>query len=401
MSHCRRLYDRVLEVHLERHRQMALVSGPRQVGKTTACRAATAGGHYLDWDDQEDRRLILRGPRAVAAALGLEQLTQRPRPLVLDELHKYARWKTFLKGLHDRFADQVRVIVTGSSRLDVYRRGGDSLMGRYLLYRMHPLSVGELLRQEPPTQATQAADRVRDREFAALWDHGGYPEPFLKRDPAFSRRWRQLRRQQLVREDMRDLTRIQEIDRLDVLATLLEERSGTPLVYASLARDVNVATDTAQRWVAALASLHHGFLVRPWHRNVAKALRKEPKWFLRDWSGIRDRGSRAETFVACHLLKAVETWTDLGIGEFELRYLRDKEKREVDFLVVRDGEPWFLVEAKAADASLSPALAHFQAQTGARHAFQVVAEAGYVDADCFARRDPCVVPARTLLAQLP
>lgn len=158
--------------------------------------------------------------------------------------------------------------------------------------------------------------------------------------------------------------------------------------------------DTMKRWVDLLGKLHYGFLVRPWFANVTKALRKEPKWFLRDWSGIADPGARAETLVACHLLKAVEGWTDLGLGDFELRYLRDKQKREVDFLVVKDQRPWFLVEVKASDTRLSPALAHFQAQVAAPHAFQVVLDLPFQDVDCFTTRQPVVVPALTLLSQL-
>jgi hypothetical protein len=129
-------------------------------------------------------------------------------------------------------------------------------------------------------------------------------------------------------------------------------------------------------------------------------LRKEPKWFLRDWAGIGDAGDRAETLVACHLLKAVEGWTDLGFGDFELRYLRDKAKREVDFLVVHDRKPWFLVEVKASDTGLSPALAHFQGQTRAAHAFQVVLNLPFESVDCFSTSRPVVVPARTFLSQL-
>ncbi len=158
--------------------------------------------------------------------------------------------------------------------------------------------------------------------------------------------------------------------------------------------------DTIRRWVDLLGRLHYGFLVRPWFKNVSKALRKEPKWFLRDWSGIEDAGARAETLIACHLLKAVEGWTDMGLGEFELRHLRDKLKREVDFLVVRDKKPWFLIEVKAADTGLSPALAHFQRATKAPHAFQVVMEMPFVQADCFSEARPTIVPARTLLSQL-
>lgn len=199
---------------------------------------------------------------------------------------------------------------------------------------------------------------------------------------------------------MRDLTQLQDLGAMETLALILAEHSSQQLVYSNLSREIGVAVDTVRRWVDLLARLHYGFLVRPWFTNVAKALRKEPKWFLRDWSGIDDVGARAETLVACHLLKAVEGWTDLGLGQFELRYLRDKMKREVDFVVVRDRKPWFLVEVKKSDNKLSDALGYFQAQTKARHAFQVVLEQPFLNADCFARAEPTVVPARTLLSQL-
>ena len=151
----------------------------------------------------------------------------------------------------------------------------------------------------------------------------------------------------------------------------------------------------------ALCDLHLGFIVRPWFRNVSRSLRKEPKWYLRDWASIEDAGQRAETFVACHLLKAVEGWNDMGLGVFELGYLRDKEKREVDFLVVRDGEPWFLAEAKHRDESMSQSLKHYQDRIGAPFAFQVTVDTGYVDEDCFAKPGfPLIVPARTFLSQL-
>lgn len=181
---------------------------------------------------------------------------------------------------------------------------------------------------------------------------------------------------------------------------ILAERSAQQLVYANLALEINVASDTAKRWVELLESMHYGFLVRPWFKSVANALRKEPKWFLRDWSAIKDPGQKAETFVACHLLKAVEGWADLGLGDFELRYIRTKQQKEVDFLVVKDGRPWFLVEVKASDRSLSPALGVFQEQVRAKHAFQVVIDIPFVDVDCFNRTTPVVAPARTFLSQL-
>lgn len=397
-----RLYAEICREHVQQHRQMLLVSGPRQVGKTTLCREMTPAHVYLTWDDPDHRRVLVRGPAAIAAHAELERATPEPRVLVLDELHKFAKWKTLLKGLFDRYGGLARVLVTGSSRLDVYRRGGDSLMGRTFHLRIHPFSVGEAVRPHPPADEEIRPPRpIAEVDWRALLEHGGFPEPFVRRDRRFSNRWRGLRREQLVREEVRDTTRIHEVGQLSVLVELLEARSGTALSYSSLARDVQISVDTARRWVDTLAALHHGFLVRPWFRNVTKSLRKEPKWYVRDWSVVEDPGQRAETLVACHLAKAVDAWTDLGLGRYELRYLRDKEKREVDFLVVRNGKPWFLVEVKTSDTRLSPALAHFQAATGAAHAFQAVVDLPPVGADAFRRTDPVVVSARDLLSQLP
>jgi len=396
-----RLYDTLLAEHLAKQRQMAFISGPRQVGKTTTCRVH--GDTYIDWDNIDDRESILAGPAKLIDHYRLDRLSKKLPVVIFDELHKYPRWKQFLKGFFDTYADQLRILVTGSSRMDVYRRGGDSLMGRYFLYRMHPFSVAETLTQDLPDEQRiiRSPKKVSPANFDALWNHGGYPEPFLKRDMRFSRRWQSLRLEQLVREDIRDLTQIQQLDQLELLVKLLSERSAHQLIYGNLASDVRVSIDTTRRWIDVLVSLHLGFLIRPWFKNVSRSLRKEPKWFLRDWASIKDPGDKAETFVACHLLKAIEGWNDMGLGKFDLGYLRDKEKREVDFLVARDGKPWFLVEVKQRDETISSSLKYFQQQLSAPFAFQVVLDANHVDADCFARAgDPIVVPARTFLSQL-
>jgi predicted AAA+ superfamily ATPase len=256
------------------------------------------------------------------------------------------------------------------------------------------------VRPEIPTTPIRAPAKLKSADYDALWAYGGYPEPFTKRARAFHVRWRDSRRQQLVREDVRDLTRVQELGQLDTLVTLLEERSSQQLVYSNLANELGVAVETIRRWLDVLESLYFGFRIRPWFANVTRSLRKEPKWFLFDWSAVDDPGARAETFAACHLLKAVQGWTDLGLGRFELRYLRDKEKREIDFVVIRDRKPWFLVEIKSSDTRLSGELGHFQQQTRAPHAFQAVVDLDYVDVDCFRYAAPTVVPLSTLLSQL-
>ncbi len=394
-----RIYPAILREHFELHRQMAFVSGPRQVGKTWVCKSIAEA--YFNWDNTDDRRTLLRGPAALAQILGVDRLRTNPPIIVLDEMHKYAKWKTLLKGFFDTYGERARLLVTGSSRLDIFRRGGDSLMGRYLLYRMHPWSVGECVRTELPDKEIQPPAKISAADWNALWEHGGFPEPFLRRQARFTRRWQSLRLAQLSREDLREAAAVRELGTIEVLMQLLAERSGQQLVYSNLAPELQVSVDSVKRWIDLLACMHYGFLVRPWFANVAKSLRKEPKWFLRDWSSVADPGCRAETLAACHLLKAVDTWTDLGFGSFELRYLRDKQKREVDFLVVRDRKPWFLVEVKVGEQALSPALAHFQRQIQAPHAFQMVMDLPFEPADCFKTRRPTIVPARTLLSQLP
>jgi uncharacterized protein len=398
MNYIPRIYDSILLEHLREHRQMVFFSGPRQVGKTTLSRQAE--NFYLDWDNRNHQQLILQGPEAVADYCNLQIASRKPAVIVFDELHKFSRWKNFLKGFFDTYEERCRIVVTGSAKMDVYRRGGDSLMGRYLPYRLHPFSTGELLSSPAGEDLISKPKRLSDADWEALIVHGGFPEPFIKRNNRFTVRWRSQRNERLFKEDLKDLTRIQEFSLLEILARILAERSGEQLVFSNLAADVQVAPNTLKAWVNTLVSTYYGFLVRPWFRNVTKALRKEPKWFLRDWSGIRDVGARAETFAACHLLKAVEYWTDMGLGHFELRYVRDKQKKEVDFLVVRDNQPWFLVEIKQKETTLSPALLHFQQQTGAKHAFQAVMDLPYADVDCFSYTAPIVVSARTFFSQL-
>lgn len=398
-----RTYTQIIKTQFAEHQQMAFISGPRQVGKTTLALdiAGDSERHYLNWDDADHRELILGQTRALAAHLGLDHVADQLPVVVFDELHKYGRWKQFLKGFFDRYKTRCRILVTGSAHMTVYQRGGDSLMGRYFYYRLHPLSVAELMRPQPLGDTIAPPARIGDEDYNALLRWGGFPEPFQKQDRRFYTRWSRLREQQLLQEDVRDLTRVQELAQLEMLARMITTRSGSQLSYSSMARQVRVSVDTIRRWTAILESLYHCFPVRPWSKNVTRSLLKEPKYYLWDWAQCQDPGARAENFIACHLLKAVHYWTDTGLGEFGLHYLRDKDKREVDFLVSHDRKPWFLVEVKQADAgNLSSHLHWFQKQTGAPHAFQVVIEGAAVRKNLFDYPEPVIVPARSFLSQL-
>lgn len=378
---------------------MVFLSGPRQVGKTTVAKAYA--DCYLNWDNDPVKQLILSGQEKVGAYCELDRVRADMPVIAFDEIHKYPRWKQFLKGFFDEYEKSCHIIATGSARMDVYKRGGDSMMGRYFPFRVHPLSVAELLTTElPGEQIIRPPAKLEDDEWAALCHFGGFPEPFLKRSQMFSSRWNRLRREQLIKGDIRDLTRIAEIDQIGALAEILAKRSGEQLVYKALGNEIKVDEKTVKNWTAALKHLFYGFEIRPWHKNIENSIRKTPKWFLRDWALVGDRGKRFETLVACHLLKAAEGWTDLGLGEFELFYIRDKQKREVDFLMSRDHEPWMLVEAKHGEQKLSDSLVRFADKLKVRHAFQVVKDLSYEEIDLFKCDRPVVAPARTFLSQL-
>jgi predicted AAA+ superfamily ATPase len=392
-----RFHDQVLRERLPRSRT-AFVSGPRQVGKTTACR--TLSPRYLDWHDAADRLIILKGPQSVAKHLNLERSREREVTVVIDNLHGHRNWKGFLRKFNARYGARVRLVVT---MLDAVHGRTKTLPPDTALVRINPWTVGECARTVPTDSPVKPPATISDEDWSALLEHGGYPEPFRRRDPKFTQRWRARRQSELIEHDVPTLAAVRDPALVQMLAWLLSECSATPLIYSDLSRELNVSVDTVRRWLDLLVGLQYGFCVRPWFAGVPKGLRKEPKWYLRDWSGVADPLARMRTFVACHLLKAVQGWTDLGFGQFELRYVRDKLKREIDFLVLRDRRPWFLVAVgrdAPRDGAVAPALEYFQRITRARHAFQLVLEGSFSGADCFAQSEPAVVSARTLLSQL-
>ncbi len=388
-----RLHDLMLRERLPRCRT-TFVSGPSQIGKTTSCKALSQ--YYLDWDDPAHRLIILRGPEAVLRALNLERAREREVTIVFDNLHGYRDWKAFLRKFGARCGARARVVVTllcFKSKLPAHAE----------LVRINPWTVGECARRVPAGSPIAASGHISDEDWVALLEHGGFPEPFRKRDAKFTQRWHDRRRVQLTAHDLPRLASVRDPDRMQMLAVILSDNSAEPLSYSRLGRQLGVSVDTVTRWVELLVDLQFGFCVRPWFSGVPKALRKEPRWFLRDWSAVLDPTARMRTLIACHLLKSVQGWGDLGMGRFELRYVRDKLRREVDFLVLRDRRPWFLVcvagEAPRGGVA-PPVLGYFQRITRARHAFHLVMDSSFSGIDCFAHTEPIVVSARTLLSQL-
>jgi len=400
----KRLYEAIIKEHFAENKQMLFLSGPRQVGKTTIAKNymhSMRHAKFLNWDKLSDREQILQGEHAVLEQLPLNVLSQQLPLIIFDEIHKYKYWRTFLKGLIDEYKGALDVIVTGSAKLNVFRRGGDSLMGRYFLFRVHPLSVGELLRVTLPKEKISEPKKISADKFEALLEFGGFPEPFLKQDKKFYTQWQNLREEQMLREDIRTFSQIQELAQLEMLAYFLKQQAGQLVEYSNLANKIRASDPTIRRWINLLESLFYCFTIKPWSSNLSRSLIKQPKIYLWDWSQLQDKGARIENFLASHLLKAVHFWTDSGFGKYELFFLRDKEKHEVDFLVTENKKPWIMIEIKSSvKEGLSPSLHRFQAQLNAKHVFQVAFDAPYVDQDCFAHKGPIIVPLKTFLSQL-
>lgn len=400
----KRIYEEVIADHFRENRQMLFLMGPRQVGKTTLSfnlREDQERIIYYTWDSVAQREAILDGPDRIAEENELNRLTQQCPLLIFDEIHKFGNWKIFLKGLYDAYPSLAHILVMGSARLDVYQRGGDSLMGRYFPYRIHPLTVGELAMPIVSEECLKQMPRdIGEEAFKDLIQFGGFPDPFLKASSRFYQQWKRLRLQQLFEEEVRDLTRVQDVDRLEVLAEVVRRQIGQQTSYASLSKKLRVTDKTIRDWIALLRSVYYCFEVRPWSKNVAHAILKEPKYYLWDWAQCEEEGQRAENMVASHLLKAVHFWNDYGLGEFGLYYVRDKQQREVDFLVVKNDKPWILVEVKNGSKRLTSSLFHFAQQLNPDYVFQVAFDMPYVDKNSFISAQPLVVSARSFLSQL-
>ena len=397
----KRIYDTVLQEHFADNRQMVFLSGPRQVGKTTTAKK-TGPEIYLNWDNREHRKVILSGYDGIINDTNLSAFPEKGTRIIFDEIHKFPKWKNYIKGFFDTYEGQFNILVTGSARLNIYKRGSDSLMGRYFLYRMHPFSVSELIHGDRITnKLIQNPKTISSSDFNQLIEFGGFPEPFIKGNKRFYNRWRKLRTELLFREDLRDLTNIKEIGQLEILAELLENRTGQLINYSNLASDVQVSVNTIKKWIKTLEQFYYCFTIKPWHKNIPKTLLKQPKIYFWDWSIVKEKGACNENFIASHLLKAIHYWTDLGYGLFELYFLRDKMKREVDFLITKENKPWIIVEVKSSGKEgISPSLQYFSSLVNPEHAFQVDLSAPYIERNCFSIKKPVRVPAITLLSQL-
>ncbi|MBU4257256.1 ATP-binding protein [Patescibacteria group bacterium] len=351
--------------------KMVFIGGPRQVGKTTLAKYIGDNDYkhpvYLNWHNLADIKIILGQKYPADADL-----------IIFDEIHKYRQWKNFVKGEYDKNKSRFHIIVTGSARLDLYRRGGDSLLGRYHYYRLHPFSLRELTTTEPKIGLKELsflpADENTRKIFSDLFGFGGFPEPLFKKNARFLRRFHLSRVERIVKEDIRDVENVRDLSALEILADILPEKVGSLLSINALKENLQVNFRTAALWMDILERLYYHFRIYPFAANSIKSLRKEPKMYLWDWSQIEGEAERLENMVASHLLKFTHYLRDHLGWKAELNFIRDREQREVDFLASINKKPWFAVEVKLKDENISKSLKYFKDRIKIPFSYQVIKE---------------------------
>lgn len=349
-------------------KSMIFLAGPRQAGKTTLARIISdsfTNSLYFNWDIAEHRTDFMRDP------LFFEKIELRDSStplIVLDEIHKYKDWKNYLKGVYDQFHDKYQFLITGSGRLDLYQKGGDSLAGRYFLFHLWPFTISELGKSnrqidqflKNPLQIEMENTEELKGIWSGLSELSGFPESYLSGKKTTYRRWSNIYSQQLIREDIRDLTGLKSVLDMETLYYLLPSRIGSPISAPSLARDLKVSYNSIQSWLSVFERFFLCFSIGPWTQKIARAIQKERKVYLWDTPRIKEPAARFENMVALELYRAVTAWNDMGYGRFSLHFIKNKEQQEVDFLIANDGEPIVLVEAKLSDTEPSQALRKFQ-----------------------------------------
>lgn len=361
------MLERRIQREIERDlaEKMVLLSGPRQCGKTTLVRgiARAQKGNYLSWDDAGERRLI--------QTLGFDF----DAPLwVFDELHKFRRWRGFLKGLYDTHHERQRILVTGSARLELYGRGGDSLQGRYFAHHLHPFTAAEVARRAPV-----ALDRIPELPESpvpadlldGLLELGGFPEPFLSGSARQAARWRLGYAARLVQEEVRSLEQIRELERVELLYERLGAVAGGILSINSLREDLEVAFETVRSWLSILEKLDAIFRISPYGPPRIKAVKKEQKLYFWDWPRAESEAARFENLLALHLVRLVDWARDVEGEKLELRYFRSRMGHEVDFVLLRRGKPWLIIEAKLSEQPLDSGVRYLLERVPVPFAFQV------------------------------
>lgn len=323
---------------------MRFIAGPRQAGKTTLAQQFLKENNqeklYFNWDFRETRIVYQKDPEFYLRDL-LNMTPAKTLWFCFDEIHKYPKWKDVLKEIYDKHSNTYRFIVTGSARLDLFRKSGDSLAGRFFLFKLFPLVLNEISIGNKPDEdlLNSGTDFINKRlcilkyqqeEMESLLKFSGFPDPFLAQKERFHKKWKNTYIDKLIYEDLREISRVVDLENISRLLFLLPEKTGSPFSLNSLRNDMLVSYNALKNYIFLLELAYVIFVVEPYSRNIARSLRKEKKLYYFDWTYIDNPAKRFENYVAVELKALVEMWNDFG-HDFELFYLRTKDGKESDF----------------------------------------------------------------------
>ncbi len=352
--------------------KMVFIGGARQVGKTTLAKEILAknfpSNTYYNWDYQPDRKKLTSG-----VLPGEDSL------LIFDEIHKYKKWKNLIKGIYDLYKNKYKILVTGSARLNIYRKSGDSLQGRYHYYTLYPFSLAEIeniSNSWEPFKELDFKTQNYQSVFDTLFNFGGFPEPMISQNTRTLRRWHNEKLERLFREDIRDVENIRELNSMKLLGDILPSKAASPLSINNLREDLEVSHRALTSWLNILESFYYHFRIYPYSSKLIRSIKKEPKIYLTDWSEVENEAARFENLVAAHLMKFTSYLLERDGYKTGLFYLRNIDKKEVDFLVTIDNKPWFSVEVKLSETSPSDNLFYFKERLNIPFNFQVVKQNG-------------------------
>jgi uncharacterized protein len=345
--------------------KMVFLGGPRQVGKTTLSFHLLKNGDeshpaYLNWDIPKVQKMLLKG-----------ELPSGEKLIILDEIHKYRNWRNLVKGFYDGNKSRLQILVTGSARLDYLRKGGDSLQGRYHYYRLHPFSLFEL------------NPKATDSDAERLLRYGGFPEPLFKANDRHWKRWQNERLERVIQEDLVSLEQVKDVAQLKLLSNILPEKVGSLLSVANLRQDLGIAFETAEKWVTILENLYYCFRIQAYGFSMARAAKKEKKLYLWDWSLVEDPAARFENLIASHLLKYCHFHHDHNGDKMDLCFYRDSNRREIDFVVLKNKKPLFAVECKTGGTDVAENIKYFSSRLPIPKYYQVHLGSKHVENKAF------------------
>jgi uncharacterized protein len=398
----KKIWDKLLS-----YKNMIFISGPRQAGKTTfAIDVAENFSNklYFNWDIIENKKNLINNPFFFEE---LNRIDDTNPLIIFDEIHKYNDWKNYLKGVYDQFNKEYKFLISGSGRLDTFQKGGDSLAGRYLLFHLWPFTLGELSNKNISLDdflSNPLNINKEDKNISEIWnclkEFSGFPEPFSKSEKDFYRIWSTTYHHQLLREDIRNFSQIRNMDQVEILFSLLPEKIGSLLSLNNLAQTLSASYESIKNWLDLFEHFFLIFRISPWKKSISRAIIKEKKLYLFDYAYIENKSLLFENMIAVELFRGVSNWNNLGVGKFSLHFVRNKEKEEVDFLIVKNGKPFLLIECKLSDTNVSKSLVKFQNMLNIP-AIQLVDKKNVCKLITNGKQKVMIISAARWLAQLP